>query len=581
MNRRCLKSGVSCLRTAGSAALLFLVLAVIFSSGCVQTCVSCTQNNSTEVELPEDIRAALTVYSNNLKKLTVYLETEAADAAANLSDVSTTGEVIEALGPFSHNFWARAIIYADETRTVELPVPAGAGVAGQLPAITETAFLNQTSVFSPVYLPGEGYIMMMAVPVYHADGRYQGYVAIVYSFGQVLRDGSIFDAPDEINNLFSSWIIDPENNEIIYATRSEFVSMPPSFMAYNTSKPEGAMMYTRVTRTADGTQWQDMIAGWTTYVSHGETHVLFLERAVVQKPLDYTKKYTVDVEGVRDAVQAAYVDALKLGRDEFFTKVTAGAYGYDIAALDYEGVLLAAAKDAQHLVGNSYRNKIDPNGVAYIDQMIYTAGLGSGYVKYYIASDETEQPETGVFTVGYVISVPGQKWFIVGYSPLVSHADMINYDARSTAVSVSRGVVFAMLTNGSEETIAQLNGLVNVTGEEFSSAVTAPVGVIKVVDYRGEVYSNTYFAGQIGNSSLYVHDALNTSVTRNAIRIAKDGGGMMYSLDAFPGSENKLALTLYAVEPVDDTYFVMTGVLVDLIDNPVQQVSPAAGWAAG
>ncbi len=238
-------------------------------------------------------------------------------------------------------------------------------------------------------------------------------------------------------------------------------------------------------------------------------------------------------------VQEAYVYASTIGKEtalsEFMNPL--GRFTTDtyyISAYDRNGTLLANP----YMPANIGRNAVlylDENGVSTVGMYTTRAGQGGGSVLHVTTNPLTENLSLQM-KHSYVLPVD-DSWYIVAGEYLGDEPVFTNITER-------------------EQVILGLRSLQNLMQTEGKDAVLAAVGHRAVIfDTNGTLVASSVYPSLVGNNFLGETDAYGSSIVRDLIRLAHEGGGRQYVF--YEGH-----MTLAIVVPLNDELFAVSGVIL-------------------
>jgi polar amino acid transport system substrate-binding protein len=264
-------------------------------------------------------------------------------------------------------------------------------------------------------------------------------------------------------------------------------------------------------------------------------------------------------------VQEAVAYARENGRDRAVAAFSDPAGGFAmngiyIFAKDYNGTALAEPFEPQ-LVGTDVRNTTDRYGVPVILKFEETARYGIGYVSYDYPDQKTmvAMPRLSV-----VADVDG-SWYIgadtktelrMVYPSSVLGPASRTYTVTDLTTFVKDAVAYAR-EHGKDKALA-------VFQEKNGRFADGELTII-AVDYNGTMTASS-LSPKIADNRINLinyHDPDGVTTIREMRDLARQGGGFSYTVAAVT-REGK---TYYApkidyAEPVDDTYWVFSGIIV-------------------
>jgi two-component system, NarL family, sensor kinase len=244
-----------------------------------------------------------------------------------------------------------------------------------------------------------------------------------------------------------------------------------------------------------------------------------------------------------------------------------------VYAYDYNGTLLAHPYQAD-LVGTDRSNWTDVRGLPFVRVGEYVASNGGGFIAYLYPA-----PEGGVIDekaldryepkIGYVSPV-GETWWIgsgIYFSDMAPEtsgrpeivSDMIRLVEESAAYGREHGPrnAFAEISNRS------------------GMFVDAEGHYIYAYDYNGTLLAHPYLPEKIGSSLIERTDPFGMKNIRALVDTARSGGGYVVFVWPNPDNGNREELKIGYVLPVDETWWVGSGVYLSEITREDAFLSPA------
>jgi signal transduction histidine kinase len=268
---------------------------------------------------------------------------------------------------------------------------------------------------------------------------------------------------------------------------------------------------------------------------------------------------------VREA--AAYAEAA--GEDAALAEFNNEAGGFSRGALyvyayDYNGALLAHPyeKDA---IGSNRGNWTDVRGLPVIRIGTHTAANGGGYITYlYPAPDDGGINESAVETyipkIGYVAPA-GETWWVASgvYLSDVAGPGTEPYPEPVSAMVdlVERGAAYGR----EQEVEAAFAEISNASG----MFVDSEEHYLYAYDYNGTLLAHPHLQASIGTSLIERQDPFGMENIRALRDTAESGGGFIVFIWPNPEQENRDELKIGYVLPVDETWWVGSGVYLSEI----------------
>lgn len=559
------KCGVVC-------AAILVCAAVILSAGCVSEEKAFTY---TRVAIPDDMEAAQTALLDSLKGLDLSVTLDLYYLADQAGAAEDEDEVISILDTYyaTHSWLNRIVFYSNASgEFLEYPVESRGGLLNSVPVPTKEELLAAGGILNlgPVLVSEKGWMELMYAPVFSPSGEYKGYLLVLFDLQTTLRGHELLYNTETGYDTYTIMLVN-RNGKVTYSTQQEFIGfltdrVTPlntgvSRILLQNAEKSGAYRY----ETISGT----VTTAWQQYSAHKNTYTLYLTRKETPQPVNFEDILTPQPDAVREAVVDLWKYAGDHGREAVLDRINAGYYPYTLYGIDRNGTILAAPPERQYAVGRNYLNVYDMYGVAFVQQAVYTANQGGGYVMYFDPAETTWVSEASEFRVGYVMPVD-EDLFVAGVSPGETHLLPSDYTARADVVSVSRAIVEYADTYGVNATVEKINAVPGGNGTLFVEGIPTNVSSIGLIDYDGLMYTATYIPSYIGKSGTSYTDILGSSVFRRSMLLAKSGGGMIYDYQWSQERPGYCEVWLYSVEPVNQKFFIMSGAVVAVVKNSVQ-----------
>ncbi|WP_332448476.1 cache domain-containing protein [Methanoculleus sp.] len=230
-----------------------------------------------------------------------------------------------------------------------------------------------------------------------------------------------------------------------------------------------------------------------------------------------------------------------------------------VYAYDYNGTLLAHPYK-QELVGTDRGNWTDVRGLPVIRIGAATAANGGGFIAYLYPAPENgsideSAGESYLPKLGYVAPVDEGWW--IGSGVYLSDTDGTGREAYPEAVSamvdlVERGAAYGR----DHEEATAFAEISNQTG-----TLVDPAGhYLYAYDYNGTLLAHPYLQAAIGSNLIDRRDPFGMENIRALRDTARDGGGFIVFVWPNPDHENREEMKIGYVLPVDETWWVGSGV---------------------
>jgi two-component system NarL family sensor kinase len=232
-----------------------------------------------------------------------------------------------------------------------------------------------------------------------------------------------------------------------------------------------------------------------------------------------------------------------------------------VYAYDYNGTLLAHPYSPD-FVGTDQANGTDVRGLPVNRIGAYTASTGGGFMVYLYPAPEggafdTKAPDAYVPRIGYVAPA-GETWWI-GSGIYLS--DMVGDKASCPVAAmidlVERGAAYGR-ENGAEAAFAEI-------GDQSGMFVDADGHYIYAYAYNGTLLAHPYLPEKVGTSLIERKGPFGMEMIRGLCETAESGGGFIVFVWPNPDKDNREELKIGYVLPVDDTWWVGSGVYLSEI----------------
>lgn len=253
-------------------------------------------------------------------------------------------------------------------------------------------------------------------------------------------------------------------------------------------------------------------------------------------------------------------------KDGQFSRGNAYIYAYD-----YNGKLLAHPYQAE-LVGTNRLNWTDVRGLPLIRIGAYTASTGGGFITYLYPA-----PEGGVIDekaldtyepkIGYVSPV-GENWWIgsgIYFSDMVSEGSG-RPEAVSQMIKLVEDCVAYGREKGSASAFEEISNRSGIFVDEDGHYIYA-------YNYNGTLLAHPYLPEKIGSNLIEKRDSFGMETIRVLSETARSGGGYVVFIWPNPDNENKEELKVGYVLPVDDNWWVGSGVYLSEITGEDASIS--------
>ena len=543
-------------------ALPFLLLCMLLlTAGCIQT--ETPADNLLETEYAAQIAATHDI----AEKMTVYrlahmdvLTAQTARLAADPDNLTLANTVLSE-------------IYA-----VHAPIIAATyiNMSGQIAAIApqyhareclgktvDTDYFPRTSdpaVYTS-FTSGDGFYAGVLLPLRSCGGEICGYVTLTGDLAFYLN---ALKQNVTTSEEWRYWMISG-GGDILYTPLSqmfgkniEVLNTPDRAGLYRViteqafKAPSGIAVYTAYSYR--DLKPCDYVVTWDTMpVTKGGTETTLL---LVINKLDNRQNLIASVPSTEQTlvefVEAAYKFAKDNGRDAAVARFNQlkGPFTtkeYSIAAFDKNGTVLADALNPE-MVGHPL-SYVDGNGVAAGGLLYKRALQGGGYVTYFYPDPSDRMNEH--LMINYVLPV-SEDWYITA-GEYTNFTSSVEPETKNRLITYLRAMQTFTQSVSKEEALAVLN-------DPNSGYVTDDLWFF-AMDYNGTVLAEPVNSEYVGENYLGMTDMYGSSITRDAIILAKEGGGLQYEFGPDPVSAYGMPqLRLEYVLPAGDGWLIFASV---------------------
>lgn len=543
---------------------IFLILtALVVMTGCTDTAAGVP--NAGMVAVADTVATSVNAGLGELK-----------DGIRNnslaLSETGLAGREAEAI--LARNLlrhpWAVSSLVISKEGIVLAAAPENyAGIVGEdlsWQSQVHDANTKQVPIISGVFLMAEGFTgVSQSYPVFSPSAEYLGYTDITYApdefLGRQIRpviNGTTYDV--WVTQVDGTVIYDTTKEEIGKNLFTDPAYADPGLQAIFSrivQEPSGAGTYTfrdrdwnrNVTKTAawktagiDGTSWRVVVT------SSADENDLKTTRAPTQVTGMTDARYASLTAFVQRAATYAKDHGKEAALSEFNnpngTFIDEELY---VFAYNMDGTVLALPYQ-QGLLGTKRTGVTDSNGVEFIDGLIEVAKEGGGSL-YYIYQNPKDNYRQE-FKLAYVMPVDNE-WFVGSGIYLPEFPAGFNDTERDTLVRRVKEVRGYAQVQGAEKAVFDFNDKKGVfaDGSRYIFAY-GNNGTTLALPFQPEL---------IGSNRLDFADTYGVKIIRWESSTAERGGGFVYVQYLNPDT-GEAALKLCYVAPVDDTWFVGSGI---------------------
>jgi signal transduction histidine kinase/predicted small secreted protein len=270
---------------------------------------------------------------------------------------------------------------------------------------------------------------------------------------------------------------------------------------------------------------------------------------------------------LKDLVQNASSYAKSVGQAgalaEFSKKEGMFSHGnVYVYAYDDNGTLLAHPYQSDK-VGENRINFTDIRGLPVIRIGEYTASMGGGFFAYLYPAPtggviDEAAPDSYVPKIGYAYPAGDDWWIGSGiYFSDLEGADPVPRPVASMIDLVRRGTDYGR-ENGKEKAFAEFS---NRSG----MFVDAEGHYLYAYDYNGTLLAHPYLPDKVGTNLIGYTGPFGMEIIRALADTARAGGGYVIFMWPNPDNDNLIEMKIGYVMPVDETWWVGSGVYLDEI----------------
>ncbi|ADN37458.1 putative cache sensor protein [Methanolacinia petrolearia DSM 11571] len=428
---------------------------------------------------------------------------------------------------------------------------------------------EEVPVVSDVFTMAEGFTgISQSYPVFSDSGEYLGYTDMTYKpetfLGRQIEpviegtpydvwvaqtDGTlIYDTKSEEigNNLFSdSMYSDASLQEVL--TRIAGEESGTAEYVFSDRTWSRNVTKTAIWRTAgiNGAEWRVVV----TYSGDnaGEEENVSSPAAAGSTDSRYDNLTTFVDNAAVYAKENGKEAALKEFNDVNGSFIDGELY---VFAYEMNGTVIALPYQ-QELLGAARTGISDSNGVEFINGLIDAASDGGGSIYYiYPNPEDNFQKE---FKLSYVVPVD-DDWFVGSGIYLPEIPAEFNISEKDELVKRVKNARDYAQENGKEKAVSDFNDL-NGTFADGGKYIFA-------YDYEGNTLALPYQPEYIGINRLDLLDTYGVKILGWESSAAKSGGGFVY-VQYFDPDTGEARLKLCYVSPVDDEWFVGSGIYTE------------------
>lgn len=506
----------------------FLLGGFLLCTGCVLVSVDTGSSGDLSPEMDRILNNVTMV----LQKGTDDIQTELHAAAASIGeDPQNTENVLRILRSYYvENPWVSLIgYYGVQSEKITVPITPPSTAEALFTSLTEADFSSGNIRMAFNQIQGDAAVPVTAifVPVYSPQKTYCGAFVIWYDPDRLVGD---LLAGQEGMEIYGLWVGDTTGTETYYRTSPDYTGCPES------------------------TEYQ---SGWkTARIFENTMRICLIDDGTVQKQ-GFRK---ADASSLRNESISLYSYATSHSQKavlNYISRMESDQYLY--FAYDTRGNVLARS-DGRY-VNQNHQDLHDAFGVQALDMMVARVRQGGGYMYVMNPTTNAQHPESAVQAVAYLLPIDS-SWFIgvqgsvrpeqipvdssLSWEVLTFGRETVDYAwkyGQDAAVDlINREESTVLRTADSDKTVFQ--GAVTMEGVSLPENPDLTVG-------------NRRVFGQV--------DTYGASVGRQAVALAKQGGGLLYYeriMEDAAGAKTA-QLFLFAITPVNDEWYIFTGCRID------------------
>ncbi len=540
---------------------------ILGSAGCVQQPLN-TENHT--LEAPDDMVLVLDRYADVVVSGFMKLEADFHGLADNVGRVSGNNpKIIDLLLKYYvENPRFTLLEYYPVNSTEEICVPETFSPLRS--AIThqhnESDFTGSHVLLTgPFYVSGYGYVVEGSLPVYSPDGTYCGYISFFFDLGMLFH--TFGEEVSELSEYAVSALL--PDGWVLYSTATEYIGWDISggsleYVAdhdvnYNTLMvlPEGSIQYPAYTPLYLGKY--EKINVWKTVNILGTDVRLMVDRPVSPWSVPSDMQFTPNASGMTEEALKIFQYARSHSKEKTLEYLRNEVPTYPLVAYDMEGNVIAMSSGTQRSSISSWINLHDAYDVPTVRHMIYLAQQGGGYLQKYESVSVGEIPTDALLLLIYVMPID-DSWFITIRMPAASEISPVIPHAAGDVITLTRNTTLYAREFGKEVVLADLNS----GSSKLLAAASENITDFAAIDMRGTVLANAFAPGDTGKNIFSFTDANGASFGRQYVLSVLDGGGLTYNALPVPDDPTRQSVRLIYVEAVDDNWFVLSGMELDI-----------------
>lgn len=527
---------------------LILFTALIFigviSAGCI--------DDADKIEITDDMYAELDEFSSEIKGLFTQIETDllmaSDEIAVSPKDNERSSKILsEILVKYPY---LRNVIYK--------PVPGTITVMGN-PApeavinhdyVREEMFLGkQAVILTPIVSESSGTISGVAVPVYSESGKYIGYISAWWLGSYV----SLYNY-DIFGDVGDYHISIQEDDIIVYDSIASLIGMNINDIKKEfTYISDKTGTYKQKSLNPVTLETINIKGIWEKVYFNDRYITIYLgktdQKLIDELPEEYIKMSNSEAENAVFRVysyERTHTKEQTLEYINSFGNLVGGVF--NLYAFDKEGNVIAASGDANKLVGKNEIDFIGAYGTKAIREIMIRGSQGYGYVSYYYQASVENYPEKSIPVIVFIFESDFGDYLACSVIPMNPAVTKTDYSKFIKVTDMQSSVREYYLENGYDALVSAVRN--GYFGSEH----------ISLLDYNGRIISSSSFPEVTGFNSLVYTDDYGNSITRQAISMAKLGGG--YAVYARTVDDRETTF-LYNIIPFSEDFMVISEVQLD------------------
>ncbi len=507
-------------------AMLFLGSLVLIT-GCVT--VSGESGNSGELspEMEQVLANVTTVLQEGTDKIQTELSAAAVEIGENPHDTEKIRQILRSY--YVDNSWVSLIAYYDtHSGGITVPVQPSDTAEKILRSVTEKDFASENIRigFNQMQEGTTRPVTTMYVPVYTHQGEYSGYIVMWHDPDTLI---SYLLTGQEGMDTYGLWIGDSAGKNLYYRTSPDYVNCPEN-TAY--------------------------LSGWKTVRILGTpTRVCLTDDGGLQN----RKLKDVAAESLKTESVELYSYATSHSKTAALTYISqkkSDTYLY--FAYDTAGNVLARS-DGRY-INQNHQDLHDAFGVQITDTMMSRMRQGGGYLYLMIPTTNAQSPAEAIQDVSYLLPIDS-SWFIGVRAVVNPDRIPIHNSVGQELLSLGREAVGYAWEYGKDATVEMISRDDSVFLRNASSDRNLFLGAVTM---EGEILPAIPMSEGKITRALGLVDTYGASVGRQALILAKQGGGLLYAERIAETAEGTPTVEVYliAVTPVDNEWSIFTGSLI-------------------